>query len=70
MNSVTAPDATEIRFLPSRETERLTGTSRWTLWRWANEGRFPRPIKLSNGKNVYVESEVRQWMAERLAERA
>jgi prophage regulatory protein len=58
----------EVRFIGPRENERLTALSRWTIWRKEAEGTFPRSIRLG-GKRVWIESEVRQWMADRIAER-
>jgi predicted DNA-binding transcriptional regulator AlpA len=58
----------ELRFIDSKTTEDRTGTSRWTLWRWEEEGKFPRSIKLKN-KRVWIESEVLAWMQKRIAER-
>jgi prophage regulatory protein len=58
----------DLRFLGARETEQLTSVSRWTLWRWERVGKFPRSLKLAS-KRAWIESEVRRWMAERIAER-
>jgi predicted DNA-binding transcriptional regulator AlpA len=59
---------TKIKFINSRVTENLSGMSRWTLWRWEKEGRFPKSIKL-NSARVWIESEVLAWMQEQIAKR-
>jgi predicted DNA-binding transcriptional regulator AlpA len=59
---------TTVRFIDSRATEQRVGASRWTLWRWERDGRFPRSISLGT-KRVWVEDEVDTWMRERIAER-
>lgn len=57
-----------VRFIGARENERLTGLSRWTLWRMERDARFPRSIKVG-AKRLWIESEVRAWMLDRIAER-
>jgi prophage regulatory protein len=32
-------------------------------------GKFPRPIRLGENRNAFVESEIDQWLRERAAER-
>ena len=32
-----------------------------TLWRWAREGNFPRPIKLAPGVTVWKAEDVEAW---------
>jgi predicted DNA-binding transcriptional regulator AlpA len=39
--------------------------SRSTLWRWVNEGKFPKPIKLSEGVTVWRVEEVDAWIRSR-----
>jgi predicted DNA-binding transcriptional regulator AlpA len=36
-----------------------------TLWRFVNEGKFPRPIKLSERVTVWKVSEVKAWLEEK-----
>jgi prophage regulatory protein len=47
-------------------TDRI-GIARSTLWLWAKDGRFPRPIKLGPRTTVWRESDVEKWIAERAA---
>lgn len=35
-----------------------------TLWRWVKDGKFPKPIKLSDRVTVWRAEDVRTWMAE------
>jgi prophage regulatory protein len=39
------------------------------LWRLWTAGKFPRPVKLSASRNVWLESDVNAWVKSRLAER-
>lgn len=41
-----------IKFLPFGQT---------TLWCWAKEGKFPKPIKLSPTMTVWDNAEVHAW---------
>lgn len=43
--------------------------SRATLYRWVNESRFPRPVRLGPRRSAWLSSEVAQWQAARAAER-
>ena len=38
--------------------------SRATIWRWAQFGKFPKPIKLSPGCTRWKLSDVEAWEAE------
>lgn len=46
-----------------------TGLSRSTLYAYINEGRFPRPVTISDRCVAWVESEIDTWIAERIASR-
>jgi prophage regulatory protein len=51
------------------DVERITGLSRSTIYEYMVRGAFPRPVRLS-GKSVgWLESEVREWIKARIAER-
>jgi prophage regulatory protein len=43
--------------------------SRVHLWRLCRAGRFPKPIKLSPGRNAWSEAEIADWIKARIAER-
>jgi predicted DNA-binding transcriptional regulator AlpA len=43
--------------------------SRAHLWRLWTAGKFPKPIKLSAGRNVWLESEIDAWLKCHVAER-
>ena len=50
-------------------TELLTSLNRRTMKRLEQDGRFPKPVPLSDGRVGYVLSEVLAWNVERIAER-
>ena len=57
-----------IRMLDRRDLARLGITfSRGHLWRLEASGQFPRRIKLTeNGRCVWVESEIHEWLRQRI----
>jgi prophage regulatory protein len=61
-----APEAEDTILRPAKVAERL-GVARGTIYRWFNEGPFPRPIKLGGGSVGWLASEVNQWITEQAA---
>ena len=55
-----------IRFLRISEVEALTGLSRTTIYDWSADGRFPRAVRLSERAVRWIESEVEEWIRERI----
>jgi prophage regulatory protein len=60
-----SPDA--IRFSRLPEVCHQTGLSRTHIYRLESKGRFPRRIRLTEATTAWVESEIQQWCAERIA---
>lgn len=50
-------------FLTDREVARRFGVSRQTIWRWAREGQFPAPVKLTAGCTRWKLEAVEAWAA-------
>jgi predicted DNA-binding transcriptional regulator AlpA len=65
--AVSSPDSTDAQLLTEREVRRRLGdVSRPTLNRWRSEGKFIRPIKLSEGGAIrYRADELEAWLAGR-----
>lgn len=55
------------RFIREKECERLTGLSRTTRWRMAQNGEFPTPVPLSGNAVGWRLSTIMAWMAKREA---
>lgn len=53
--------------LRRNDVERLTGLPRSTIYDRISKGTFPRPIKLSERSVGWLEDEIKQWQAERIA---
>lgn len=58
-----------MRLLNKREVCRMTSYSRAHLDRLEADGRFPKRVRLGQARVAWVESEVEDWIAERIAER-
>lgn len=48
--------------------EKRVGFERSTLYRMISAGTFPRPV-IIGGRSLWVEEELDEWIAERIAER-
>ena len=55
------------RFIRKKEVIRLTGLSASSIYARAAEGAFPPPIKIGGRASAWLEGEVREWMADRIA---
>ena len=62
----------DVRFVSPRRASDLTSLSTRQISRLVEAGQFPEPLRLGpppNGRIAYLESENRQWLLARLAER-
>lgn len=55
------------RILRLREVEARCGLRRSSIYALGSAGVFPTPIKLSERASGWLESEIEQWLAERIA---
>ena len=62
-----ADDYPKILF--KREISAITRLSHNALWRMEQKNMFPRRIKIGQQRVAWIESEVREWLAARMAER-
>jgi prophage regulatory protein len=59
---------TQNRFIDRSEVERRVSLRRERIRQLETLGKFPRRIRLSARRNVWVESEIDQWIADRIAD--
>lgn len=59
----------EIQFIRLPEVKRLTGLSTATIYRKANEGQFPRQVRLGSQAAAWIKSEVLAWSKGKLENR-
>jgi prophage regulatory protein len=57
------------KLLKMPEVRTITGLSKSHLYALAQNGEFPKPVKLSERSSAWVESEVDSWIEERIAQR-
>ena len=57
------------RILRLPEVMARTGLSRATIYRWRLAGRFPQAVRLGTRCVGWIESEIEEWLRERMAER-
>ncbi|MFZ4221346.1 helix-turn-helix transcriptional regulator [Enterobacter ludwigii] len=50
------------------EVQRRTGYSKAWIYRLISEGRFPASVKIGTRAIAFVESEIDEWVAKRIAE--
>ncbi len=55
--------------LSAKQVVALTSLSRTTIYRLVDEGVFPRPVRIHGSRVGWVEAEVVDWIAARIAER-
>jgi prophage regulatory protein len=55
------------RFLKFNDVAAITSWHRTTVYRKIAQGKFPRPVQLSENRVGFRESEVRAWMRDRNA---
>jgi prophage regulatory protein len=66
----TAPPNKHVkRFLLINAVLLLVGLSKSTVYRYIKEGLFPEPVSIGNKCVAWLESEILQWMNERIKER-
>lgn len=56
----------ELAFLRRRQVETRTGLSRSTIYQYVKDGVFPKPVPLGPRAVGWLESEVNEWIAERV----
>jgi prophage regulatory protein len=56
-------------FIRLEQVKMRTGLSRSTLYAYIREGRFPAPVTISTRCVAWVESEIDDWIAQRIASR-
>lgn len=50
------------------DVERITGLSRSTIYALMDQGKFPRPVRLSARAVAWPESKIQAWLDERAAQ--
>ncbi|MBD2798353.1 AlpA family transcriptional regulator [Xenorhabdus sp. 18] len=62
--TMTAPKENLIRL---SEVQRRTGYSKAWIYKLISDGEFPKQIKLGSRSIAFIESEIDNWIAQRIA---
>ncbi|WP_342607750.1 AlpA family transcriptional regulator [Vibrio tritonius] len=57
------------KFMRLKEVMEMTAMSRSNVYKMMSEGRFPQSVPLGARAVAWVESEVQDWILERIAQR-
>lgn len=57
----------ETRLIRRKEVQAKTGLGTSSIYALMKQGKFPQSLKLSERRVAWVESDVDQWVAERIA---
>ena len=58
-----------MRFIKMKEVMAKTGLAKSTVYKYVADNKFPKSVPLSERSVAWIESEVEEWMFERIAER-
>jgi prophage regulatory protein len=58
-----------LRILRRRDVEKRVGLSRSSIYSRVQDGKFPRPVNLGARAVGWLESEIDNWLAEKVAAR-
>lgn len=61
--------ASRIRLLKPKTVAEITGLSRSTICRLEQKGQFPKRVWLTSYRTGFVESEVLQWVSDKIENR-
>ena len=51
-----------MTLLRVKEVVKKTSVGKSTIWAWVKDGKFPKPIKLSDRVSVWKESDIDAWI--------
>ena len=61
--SIVSPSKLDVqRVLRLKEVQHRTGLGRSTIYRWMDEGKFPKPVRLGARSVAWIEHEVDEWL--------
>jgi prophage regulatory protein len=57
-------------YLRLKDVVKRVPVAKSTIWLWVSDGKFPRPVKLSERVTAWPVSSIERWEAERQAPKA
>lgn len=58
-----------MRLIKLRDVMHLTGLAQSTVYKYITDGTFPKPVSLGKRNVAWVESEIQDWIKERIMAR-
>ncbi|CEO42013.1 AlpA family transcriptional regulator [Photobacterium kishitanii] len=58
-----------MRFIRLKEVMHITGLGRSSIYNYMGEGRFPKTVSLGGRAVAWVESEIQDWIKDKVAQR-
>ena len=58
-----------MRFIRLKEVMHVTGLGRSSIYNYMAEGRFPKTVSLGGRAVAWVESEITDWIQDKIAQR-
>ncbi len=58
-----------MRLIRLKEVMSLTGLGRSSIYKFMEESRFPKSVSLGDRAVAWIESEIEDWIVEKIAER-
>lgn len=58
-----------MRFISMKEVMHKTSLARSTIYKYLADGCFPKSASLGTSKVAWLESDIEEWMEEKLAQR-
>ncbi|MGS0497016.1 helix-turn-helix transcriptional regulator [Pseudoalteromonas mariniglutinosa] len=58
-----------MRLIKLKEVLHITGLSRSTVYRFMSAGVFPMKVELGGNSVAWIESEVEEWISEKIGKR-
>ncbi|HEN9559530.1 helix-turn-helix transcriptional regulator [Acinetobacter baumannii] len=68
MNLSNENQSKNLRLIRRKEVQNKTGFGPSSIYAMMAKGQFPKPIKLSERRVAWIESEIDQWIYERIAQ--
>lgn len=62
-------DPRPIKILRIKDVSAITGLKPEAIYRLGREGKFPRPVKIGTFSSGWVEAEIQDYLATRIAQR-
>jgi prophage regulatory protein len=64
------PSAGSSGYLRIKDVVKRVPVARSTIWLWVADGKFPRPVKLSERVTAWPVASIERWEAERQSPKA